>query len=33
MKAIPISRPENAIMNNKGTSPKNKYIKPLLIML
>jgi|SRR6266480_6167210 len=33
MKAIPNSKPENAIMKAKGTNPKKKKIKPLVIML
>ena len=33
MKAIPNSRPENAIMNANGKSPKKKKIIPELIIL
>lgn len=33
IKAIPISNPEKAIINNNGIKPKKKYSKPLLIIL
>ena len=33
MNAIPISKPENAIINNRGTRPKKKNINPLVIIL
>ena len=33
MKAIPSSKPENAIMNPKGIKPKKKKIKPEVIIL
>jgi hypothetical protein len=33
IKAIPISNPEKANINNNGTNPNTKYIIPLLIIL
>ena len=33
MKAIPSSKPENAIINAKGINPKKKKIKPDVIIL
>lgn len=33
MKAIPSSKPENAMMNAKGIKPKKKKINPEVIIL
>ena len=33
MNAIPNSRPENAMINDKGINPKKKNIIPLVIIL
>ena len=33
MKAIPNSKPENAIIKAKGKNPKKKNMKPEVIML